>query len=67
MDLDKELVKVGTREWLEGKFSVIENVCLTLEDYVRDYNHLKQRNFDVLKVALETKLAKSYITSILKK
>ncbi|XP_053210277.1 exocyst complex component 3-like [Panonychus citri] len=67
LDLDKELVKVGTREWLEGKFSVIENVCLTLEDYVRDYNHLKQRNFDVLKVALETKLAKSYITSILKK
>ncbi|RWS07562.1 exocyst complex component 3-like protein, partial [Dinothrombium tinctorium] len=67
LDVDKEISKVGTREWLEGKFSVIENVCLTLEDYVHDYQHLKERNFDYLKSCLETKLAKGYITALLQK
>lgn len=67
LDLEKELNKIGSREWLEGKFSAIENICMTVDDYVRDYTHLKERNFDLLKVLLEKKLAKSFITSILKK
>ncbi|RWS22101.1 exocyst complex component 3-like protein [Leptotrombidium deliense] len=67
LDVDKEISKVGTKEWLEGKFSVIENVCLTLEDYVHDYEHLKERNFDYLRASLESKLAKGYITAILQK
>jgi PREDICTED: similar to exocyst complex component sec6 len=65
--LEKEIIKVGSREWFEAKVSVMENICLTLEDYLRDYDHLKERNFDYFKVALENKLAKSYITAILTK
>jgi hypothetical protein len=60
-------MKVGTNEWLDAKISVIENICLTLEDYFRDYEHLKELNSDRLKILLQDRLAKGYITAILQK
>lgn len=67
LDIDKEIMKIGTREWLEGKISVVENICLTLEDYFHDYEHLKDHNSDRLKILLQNRLAKGYITSLLQK
>jgi exocyst complex component 3 len=60
-------MKVGTNEWLDAKISVIENICLTLEDYFRDYEYLKEKNSDRLKTLLQNRLAKGYITAILQK
>ncbi len=65
MDVDKEISKVGSQEWLEGAASIIENVCLTLEDYFRDYIYLKESNADELKVQLQKALAKAYIQAIM--
>jgi hypothetical protein len=60
-------MKVGSKEWLEGKISVIENIGLTLADYYNDYAHLKDSNSDRLKLLLQNRLAKGYITAILQK
>ncbi|KAH7636787.1 exocyst complex component Sec6 isoform X2 [Dermatophagoides farinae] len=67
LDVDCEINKVGSIEWLEGTVSVVDNVRLTLEDYLRDYVYLKDANSDALKVQLQKSLAKSYIASILSK
>ncbi|KAI1289385.1 Exocyst complex component 3 [Halotydeus destructor] len=67
LDVDCELSKVGTKDWLDGKHCVVENVCLTLDDYFSDYEHLKERNFETLKSNLQNKLAKGYITALLQK
>ncbi|XP_054156663.1 exocyst complex component 3-like [Oppia nitens] len=67
LDVDREINKVGTQEWFDSKISVIENICLTLEDYFRDYVYLKEKNSDRLKEELQNKLAKGYITAILLK
>ncbi len=67
LDVDREIMKVGTNEWLDAKISVIENICLTLEDYFRDYEYLKEKNSDRLKTLLQNRLAKGYITAILQK
>jgi exocyst complex component 3 len=66
-DVNVEIKKVGEKDWLDGKHCVIENVCLTLDDYFLDYKHLKERNFEFLKVSLQNKLAKGYITAVLLK
>lgn len=65
MDVDSELSKIGSKDWLDGKHCVVENVCLTLDDYFNDYNHLKERNFEYLKLNLQNKLARGYITNLL--
>ena len=67
LDVDREINKVGSNEWLEDSASVVENVCLTLEDYFRDYTYLKPENTCSLKVQLQNRLARSYIQAILNK
>ncbi|CAG2100053.1 unnamed protein product [Medioppia subpectinata] len=67
LDVDREIMKVGSQEWFDSKISVIENICLTLEDYFRDYEYLKEENSDRLKTLLQNRLAKGYITAILQK
>ena len=67
MDVDLELNKVGSRDWLDGKHCVVENICLTLDDYFRDYKHLKETNFFSMKSKLQGRLAKGYISSLLQK
>ena len=67
LDVEKEICKVGTKEWLEDKASITESVCLTLDDYIHDYKHLKERNFDNLRVILQNKLAIAYIQAMLQK
>lgn len=67
LDVDREINKVGSNEWFEGSVSVIENVRLTLEDYFRDYEYLKDGNSDALKIHLQKSLAKSYISAIFSK
>ena len=66
LDVDREINKVGTIEWLNGN-DAIESVRLTLMDYFSDYRFLKQSNLDSLKVLLQKELAKSYINAILSK
>ena len=67
LDVDREIAKVGSQDWFDSKISVIENICLTLEDYFRDYEYLKEHNSDRLKILLQNRLAKGYITAILNK
>ena len=67
MDVDLELNKIGSKDWLDGKHCVVENVCLTLDDYFRDYKHLKEMNFDSMKSKLQARLAKGYISALLQK
>lgn len=67
MDVNTELSKVGSKDWLDGKQCVVENVCLTLEDYFVDYTHLQNDNFEQMRSLLQTKLAKEYLTALLQK
>ncbi|UXI20538.1 epidermal retinol dehydrogenase 2-like [Sarcoptes scabiei] len=67
LDVDCEINKIGSVEWLDGVVTVVDNVRLTLEDYLRDYVYLKDANSDALKIQLQRNLTKSYITAILSK
>jgi exocyst complex component 3 len=67
LDVEKEISRVGTKEWLEEKASITESVCLTLDDYVQDYKYLKETNYDDLSKLLQDKLAIVYIQAMLQK
>lgn len=67
LDIEKEILKVGNKEWLDDKGTITENVRLTVVDYVNDYDHLKEKNFQDLRTILEMKLATCYLQALLQK
>lgn len=67
LDLSKEISQIGSQDWMEGKVSCIENICLTLDDYFEDYKHLRQANRKALFKKLAFRMARDYTRQILTK
>lgn len=67
LDVSKEISQIGSQDWMDGKISCIENICLTLDDYFGDYKHLRLDNRRVLLRKLAHRMARDYTRAILMK
>lgn len=67
LDVGKEISQIGTQEWMDGKVSCIENICLTLDDYFEDYKHLRHDNRKMLFLKIADRMARDYTRAILRK
>lgn len=45
----------------------MDTICVTLEDYFQDYNHLREKNFDYVINEGQNLVYKRYITAMLSK
>ncbi|XP_022101502.1 exocyst complex component 3-like isoform X3 [Acanthaster planci] len=68
MDLQPHLQQLLSRTWLQIQTSpAIDTVCVTIEDYYRDFVHLKKNFFEPLVRQLETTLVTEYIKALVEK
>lgn len=67
LDVGKEINQIGSQDWMDGKVSCIENICLTLDDYFEDYKHLRKDNRKLLLRKLAHRMARDYTKAILMK
>lgn len=67
LDVGKEISQIGTQDWMDGKVSCIENICLTLDDYFEDYKHLRVANRTMLFKKVAFRMARDYTKQILTK
>lgn len=67
LDVGKEINQIGTQDWMDGKVSCIENICLTLDDYYEDYKHLRKENRKLLYMKLAHRMARDYARALLMK
>lgn len=67
LDVGKEISQIGSQDWMDGKVSCIENICLTLDDYFEDYKHLRADNRKFLLRKLARRMARDYTKAILMK
>lgn len=67
LDVSKEIMQIGSQDWMDGKVSCIENICLTLDDYYEDYKHLRLDNRKILVKKLAHQMARDYTKAILMK
>lgn len=67
LDVGKEINQIGSQDWMDGKVSCIENICLTLDDYSEDYKHLRPENRRMLYHKLAHRMARDYTRAILMK
>ncbi|XP_061394203.1 exocyst complex component 3-like [Musca vetustissima] len=66
LDLDGHFNELFTPKWLTSTISV-DTICITLEDYFQDYNHLTPCNFEMVINEAQKQLAKRYIRAMLSK
>lgn len=66
LDLDGYFNELFKPEWLTSTISV-DTICITLEDYFQDYNHLTPCNFEMVINEAQKQLAKRYIRAMLSK
>uniref|UniRef100_A0A1I8PFR3 Uncharacterized protein n=2 Tax=Stomoxys calcitrans TaxID=35570 RepID=A0A1I8PFR3_STOCA len=66
LDLDSHFNELFTKKWLTSSIAV-DTICLTLEDYFQDYNHLMPSNFEMVINEAQNQLAKRYIRAMLSK
>lgn len=64
LDLDSHFQELLTLKWLSSPIPV-ETICVTLEDYFQDYNHLQVKNFEFVIMEAQNLIAKRYITAML--
>jgi exocyst complex component 3 len=67
LDVGKEINQIGSQDWMDGKVSCIENICLTLDDYYGDYKHLRKENRKLLYQKLAHRMARDYTRALLMK
>jgi exocyst complex component 3 len=67
LDVGKEINQIGSQDWMDGKVSCIENICLTLDDYYEDYKHLRKENRKLLYMKLAHRMARDYTRALLMK
>lgn len=67
LDVGKEINQIGSQDWMDGKVSCIENICLTLDDYSEDYKHLRPENRKILYLKLAHRMARDYTRALLMK
>ncbi|OXU16724.1 hypothetical protein TSAR_000990 [Trichomalopsis sarcophagae] len=66
LDLESHFNDLLTPKWLSSPIP-IETICVTLEDYFQDYNHLSSKNFDYIISEAQNLIAKRYISAMLQR
>lgn len=66
LDLEVHFSELFTTKWL-GSTIAVDTICVTLEDYFHDYNHLKEINFDYVINEAQKMVVKRYIKAMLSK
>ncbi|XP_033230784.1 exocyst complex component 3 [Belonocnema kinseyi] len=64
LDLELHFQDLLTPKWMSSPIPV-ETICVTLEDYFQDYNHLRPKNFDYVIREAQKLIAKRYISAML--
>ncbi|KAM0733533.1 Exocyst complex component 3 [Formica fusca] len=66
LDLELHFQDLITPRWLSSSIPV-ETICVTLEDYFQDYNHLSPENFEYVITEAQNLIAKRYISAMLQR
>ncbi|KAJ0175599.1 hypothetical protein K1T71_008758 [Dendrolimus kikuchii] len=66
LDLEVHFDELFTPKWLSSTIPV-DTICITLDDYFQDYNHLREKNFDYVINEAQNLVYKKYITAMLSK
>ncbi|XP_050673843.1 exocyst complex component 3 isoform X2 [Leptidea sinapis] len=66
LDLEQHFEDLFTMKWLTSTIPV-DTICVTLEDYFQDYNHLRERNFEYVINEAQNLVYRKYITAMLSK
>ncbi|XP_063621200.1 exocyst complex component 3 [Cydia splendana] len=66
LDLEVHFDDLFTSKWLPSSIPV-DTICVTLEDYFQDYNHLREKNFEYVINEAQNLVYKKYITAMLSK
>ena len=66
LDLDKHFDELLTQRWLKTSIA-IDTICITLDDYFQDYNHLYDSNYLVVLKEAEKLVIRKYLTNILQR
>ncbi|XP_035743046.1 exocyst complex component 3-like isoform X1 [Vespa mandarinia] len=63
LDLELHFQDLITSKWLQSSIP-IATICVTLEDYFQDYNHLSSKNFEYVIMEAQNLIAKRYISAM---
>ncbi|XP_016940921.3 exocyst complex component 3 [Drosophila suzukii] len=66
LDMECHFNDLFTAKWLASNIAV-DTICVTLDDYFQDYNHLRPNNFEMVINEAQKLLAKRYIRALLSK
>ncbi|XP_073949310.1 exocyst complex component Sec6 [Choristoneura fumiferana] len=66
LDLEVHFDDLFTSKWVASSIPV-DTICVTLEDYFQDYNHLREKNFEYVINEAQNLVYKKYITAMLSK
>lgn len=66
LDLEVHFSELFTAKWIASSISV-DTICVTLEDYFHDYNHLRENNFEYVINEAQKMVTKRYIKAMLSK
>ncbi|KAJ8721527.1 hypothetical protein PYW07_002302 [Mythimna separata] len=66
LDLEVHFDDLFTAKWLPSTIPV-DTICITLDDYFQDYNHLRDKNFEYVINEAQNLVYKKYITAMLSK
>lgn len=66
LDLEIHFNELFTAKWLATTIS-IDTICVTLEDYFHDYNHLRTINFEYVINEAQKLVTKRYLKALLSK
>lgn len=66
LDLEVHFNELFTAKWLSSSIAV-DTICVTLEDYFQDYNHLRENNFEYVINEAQKMVTKRYIKAMLSK
>lgn len=66
LDLDGHFTELFTTKWISSSIAV-DTICVTLQDYFQDYNHLRAINFEFVIKEAQKMVAKRYLKALLSK
>ena len=66
LDLDGHFHELFTVKWITSSIGV-DTICVTLQDYFQDYNHLRAINFEFVIKEAQKMVAKRYLKAMLSK
>uniref|UniRef100_T1JCR4 Exocyst complex component 3 n=1 Tax=Strigamia maritima TaxID=126957 RepID=T1JCR4_STRMM len=66
MDLKPHFQDLMTRKWLSSD-APMDTICLTVEDFHQEYQHLRPKNHDDVIVEIKKRICKNYIAAMLQK